>query len=542
MAVLALCLNGCGGGSKCDGDPTGPGCGTATVPVLTMVEATATPNSMLEGDSTTLRARATSTSGTPTVTIEHRGITLTSGPGTVAATIEAVEAGTATARAAQAGAQTLTTSISFAVTPLQAVLTAPDTTTQGDTVLVQASAPPGTDRLYLLTDGLVSDSADGNSATFPWTTDTPGAYSLTVRARNNSSARESSPHTLTAHRMKTPPVVSTVEVRNILYHAAKVRGNIVSDGGAEVTEAGICWSIHADPTRGDNCLIDAGTADEFTIEIKALEVDADYNARAYAVNEIGIAYGENLPFRTLDESTLPVSVDPLMSSEWVIGQWPYNGLLPLYDGEMSIDGRFAAACGPTAFARILGYWGEKIRATGEIDAMTTYQQVRMQVDLDTLVVDYSNLPVSLSESASFEEYVDVAKIFLIASSIGLTNEMDVGNVDDTFIEGLKRHLNVSDGVRFARRWEYSRKDWMALLKSELAHGRPLMIAARTADSPAPWEAGAVAGHWYNIEGYNSEGQFYIDYNLADFRGYFDMDDFGDYGAYGLIVAGFEPGG
>ncbi len=338
----------------------------------------------------------------------------------------------------------------------------------------------------------------------------------------------------------TTPTVKTMAVSNILYSAAKVRVQIVATGGDAVTDKGICWSGHSDPAMADHCLADAGAAYDFTILIHDLDADTDYHVRGYATNGQGTAWGEDLPFRTLDEGTLPASVDPLMTSRWDVFHWPYNAFYPPYEGNGAPNGRFGAACGPTAFARVLGYWGGRITATGQIDAPNTWGDVQMQVDFDTLVVDYSNLPVSLGSGATFEQYEDVARVFLIAGAIGLTNEMDVGTPGEVFIDGLKRHLNVSDNVRFARRWEYSRAEWIALLKNELAHGRPLMTAARSADSPAPDEPGNVAGHWYNIEGYDAQDRFYIDYNLGGFRGYFDVDEFGDYRAYGLVVVGFEP--
>lgn len=342
----------------------------------------------------------------------------------------------------------------------------------------------------------------------------------------------------------TLPTVKTLVVRNILYHAAKVQGQLYSSGGAKVTERGVCWSTQANPTKADNCAVHSGEEISFTVEIMELGSDSPYNARAYAVNKNGTAYGENLSFRTLAEGTLPVSVDPLLESEWQVFSWPYNAFYPEFDGDPNVNGRFGAPCGATAFARVLAYWKDKIRPTGTIDAMNTWGAVRFEVDLDTLVIDYTNLPATLSSDATYEQYKDVAKLFLIAGAIGLTNQMDVGTPGDPFIEALQRHLNVSGNVRFARRWEYSKEEWITLLKDELAHGRPLMTAGRTADSPAPWEDGSVAGHWYNIDGYNEAGQFHIEYNIGGpgLPGYLDADQFGEYGSYNLVVVGFEPGG
>lgn len=241
-------------------------------------------------------------------------------------------------------------------------------------------------------------------------------------------------------------------------------------------------------------------------------------------------------------SNLPTSVSPLLTNNWKLYAWPYNAYYPDYSGSSNVNGKFAAACGPTALSRVLGFWKEQITYTGIIDAMNTWNDVLFQCNLDTLDIDFNNLPAQLNEDDPENIYNDVAEIFLAAGAVGLTNAMDAGTPSTDFIDAIKIHFNLDNNVRFERRWDYTKEEWINLLKTELAAGHPLMIAARTEASPAPWEGGNVAGHWFNIDGYNNNDEFHINYNFShgNFEGYYDVDDFGDFNSYGMVVVGFKP--
>ena len=338
------------------------------------------------------------------------------------------------------------------------------------------------------------------------------------------------------------PVVKTAEVYDIRYTEAKVNAKIESDGGASITEKGICWSLNPNPTLNDTRIASTSAGNQFSCTINNLKKNTSYHVRAYATNSAGVGYGEDISLKTLEENVLPASVSPLMSSKWTVFTWPYNAFYPNYQGGNNIKGKYPAPCGSTALARLLGFWRGQIKGSGIVDAMNTWGEVRFTCKLDTLNINYNNTPNSFGSNPSENEYKDVAKIFLMAGAVGLTNKMDVGTPDDSFINGLKKYFNVSNEIRLAKRWEYSKEEWIKLLKTELANGHPLMIAARTSDSPAPGSPGSIKGHWFNIEGYNSEDKFYIDYNYAGngFRGYYNIDALGEYNSYGIVVVGFYP--
>ena len=101
---------------------------------------------------------------------------------------------------------------------------------------------------------------------------------------------------------KTIPVVTTEVARSITALSAIVGGKINDNGGANVTECGVVYSTSQNPTTADNKVKPERLRDEFTCELVDLQVVTTYYARAYAINEKGIAYGEEISFTTLSTS------------------------------------------------------------------------------------------------------------------------------------------------------------------------------------------------------------------------------------------------
>jgi hypothetical protein len=340
----------------------------------------------------------------------------------------------------------------------------------------------------------------------------------------------------------SPPTIQTTPVQTVTNYAVVTGGIITNSVSVTITSRGVCWSQNQYTTINGNKL-ETGSGDgTFICEVKGLQPRVTYHLRAYAIYSGNIVYGDEITFTTLDNDLLPVSVEPFLKTSWTVFTWPFNAFYPAYNGTSAVNGKYPAPCGPTTLARVLAHWKGRINGSGLIDASTTSGDARFKVKLDTINIDYNNLPSSFSGSISYSQYKNVAKLFLVAGSVGLTNYIDVGTPGDQIINAFKLYFNVSGNVRFIRRWDYSKSEWIKLLKTELAAGRPLMIAARTEASPAPGQPGNVAGHWFNIEGYNSEDKFYINYNYqgSGFKGYYDVDSFGEYCKYGLVVAGFEP--
>ena len=94
------------------------------------------------------------------------------------------------------------------------------------------------------------------------------------------------------------PTVTTGEVTNITQTSAKCSGNVTADGGATVTERGICWSTSHNPTTsGSHATSGTGTG-SFTCNMTGLTAGTIYYVRAYAKNSQGTSYGSEVSFST----------------------------------------------------------------------------------------------------------------------------------------------------------------------------------------------------------------------------------------------------
>lgn len=107
------------------------------------------------------------------------------------------------------------------------------------------------------------------------------------------------------------PKVSTLEVTPINHNQVNVLSIIINDGGANVSEAGICWRQDTiTPTvlgLRKQTYVKTG---EFTIELN-VNPGKTYTVRAYAQNSVGLVYGERITF-TVDSLPPPPPPDPVL--------------------------------------------------------------------------------------------------------------------------------------------------------------------------------------------------------------------------------------
>ena len=92
------------------------------------------------------------------------------------------------------------------------------------------------------------------------------------------------------------PTVVTSAASEVTKNSAVVGGNVVSDGGLEVTERGVVYSTSQNPTIEDSKVSSGSGLGEFTCNLINLQTGATYYARAYAKNKFGVAYGEEISF------------------------------------------------------------------------------------------------------------------------------------------------------------------------------------------------------------------------------------------------------
>ena len=99
------------------------------------------------------------------------------------------------------------------------------------------------------------------------------------------------------------PSVSTNDVSTITSYTVITGGNIISNGGLDITSKGVVWSTINNPTIMLSTKTNEGPGSAmFTSTITGLTANTKYYIRAYAINTKGINYGNEISFttRTLD--------------------------------------------------------------------------------------------------------------------------------------------------------------------------------------------------------------------------------------------------
>jgi gliding motility-associated-like protein len=147
-----------------------------------------------------------------------------------------------------------------------------------------------------------SKTTDGILSTGNYTSNLTGLtagtlYYVRAYATNDVGTSYGSVTTFTT-AAATVPVLTTIAASNITPVSANVGGNITSDGGRPVTTRGVCWSTSTNPTIANSFVTSGADIGSFTSLLSVLAPSTTYFARAFATNNVGTAYGNNITFTT----------------------------------------------------------------------------------------------------------------------------------------------------------------------------------------------------------------------------------------------------
>ena len=130
-------------------------------------------------------------------------------------------------------------------------------------------------------------------------------------ATNNTGTAYGNEINFTTQINTTLPTVTTNPATNITQTTATSGGNVTSDGGSAVTARGVCWSTSSNPTIAGNHTSDGNGTGIFVSNLTGLSQNTRYYVRAYATNNTGTAYGNEINFTTQINTTLPtVTTNP----------------------------------------------------------------------------------------------------------------------------------------------------------------------------------------------------------------------------------------
>jgi hypothetical protein len=94
------------------------------------------------------------------------------------------------------------------------------------------------------------------------------------------------------------PTIQTNAVSNPTENSVQANANVTADGGREVTSRGVVWGTSSMPTIDQNTgsLTSPGAIGAFSLSITGLATGTTYYIRSFAVNEVGVAYGNEVTF------------------------------------------------------------------------------------------------------------------------------------------------------------------------------------------------------------------------------------------------------
>jgi len=106
------------------------------------------------------------------------------------------------------------------------------------------------------------------------------------------------------------PTLTTTIVSNITRNTASTGGNITANGGADVTSRGVCYGTASLPDLSGPHTSDSKGDGSFVSNLSGLTPGIKYYIRAYATNEAGTAYGNEISF-----SALPLTLAELTTAD-----------------------------------------------------------------------------------------------------------------------------------------------------------------------------------------------------------------------------------
>jgi uncharacterized protein (TIGR02145 family) len=95
-----------------------------------------------------------------------------------------------------------------------------------------------------------------------------------------------------------PPSITTSDVTAISFTTAISGGNLTNEGSSTVLSMGVCWNSTADPTIANSKTTETVASGKFTSNLVQLTPNTLYYVRAYASNNAGTAYGNQVSFST----------------------------------------------------------------------------------------------------------------------------------------------------------------------------------------------------------------------------------------------------
>ena len=202
-------------------------------------------------------------------------------------------------------------------------------------------------------------------------------------------------------------------------------------------------------------------------------------------------------------ATVRRAIAPMIETKWNQSA-PYNNFTPYYQ---AADKHAPTGCVATAIAQVMKYWEWPQAAC---TALPGYRPIDDPNDtvapLPATTFDWANMLATYTGNeseaendavATLMEYCGKAMQMRYRSTSSSARSIGLSYV-------LKTYFDYDPGVHYVYRAHYSYTEWVELLYSELAAGRPLCISGQSAGS----------GHSFVCDGYDADDYFHINWGWS----------------------------
>jgi hypothetical protein len=236
-------------------------------------------------------------------------------------------------------------------------------------------------------------------------------------------------------------------------------------------------------------------------------------------------------------------VDPLVKTKWDQDS-PYNDLCPNISGERTVTG-----CVATAMAQIMKYHEHPTTRTVTVPGYTTdSERIKISAITGSTAYDWNSMTDTYSSSSTAAENKAVATLMY---QCGVSMKMDYNTSNnggsntysEDVPEALITYFGYDAGIAYHQRaYNYSYKEWLDLLKTEIKANRPVLYSGSSDDY----------GHAFVCDGYDINDMFHFNWGWGGSSdGYFEISALnpnsvgigggsGGYNQNQSIITGIQP--
>lgn len=290
----------------------------------------------------------------------------------------------------------------------------------------------------------------------------------------------------------------TRQVQRHLSHAAKSRGTAADDSAHDYYVFNIGSGKGFVIVSGDERAADIlGYADQGSFDPDNTPDGLQYMLDGYAgqIAALGASDGSPAP-RKASAARTPVA--PMVSTHW----WqvtPYNHYCPEVNGTACATG-----CVATAMAQVMYFHKWPTGSTTSIPGYTSRNGLHKNLAaLDPIKFNWSAMTSSYSSTYSgTDAETAVARLMQYCGwSLQMNYNASSSAYNAAIADALKTHFGYDGSASFVQRHHYTYQQWVDLIYSELAAGRPVILGGQSMGG----------GHSFVCDGYDTDDYFHINW-------------------------------